>query len=199
MEQAFEWEIISYNYYPYYWGSRNDWGTMYQSENIDPLFRSFLRSGMARVVVTVRPGFEDAVQYYMVTGKIWNGGEVPVIGDPLYLSIVDELKETEGEVYGKAWITRVPTPLTILQAESIGLKVEHALPFTQEDPKDFEDPKALITESNFEKNDATMQAPDGKMVGSMEINNDYIQLTTKDDPKQVVAQLSLDDLKEALQ
>ncbi|EQB93071.1 hypothetical protein [Elizabethkingia anophelis] len=199
MEQAFEWEIISYNYYPYYWGSRNDWGTMYQSENIDPLFRSFLRSGMARVVVTVRPGFEDAVQYYMVTGKIWNGGEVPVIGDPLYLSIVDELKETEGEVYGKAWITRVPTPLTILQAESIGLKVEHALPFTQEDPKDFEDPKALITESNFEKNDATMQAPESKMVGSMEINNDYIQLTTKDDPKQIVAQLSLDDLKEALQ
>ena len=91
------------------------------------------------------------------------------------------------------------TPLTILQAESIGLKVEHALPFTQEDPKDFEDPKALITESNFEKNDATMQAPESKIVGSMEINNDYIQLTTKDDPKQVVAQLSLDDLKEALQ
>ncbi|OPC01943.1 hypothetical protein BAS10_18545 [Elizabethkingia meningoseptica] len=199
MEQAFEWEIISYNYYPYYWGDRNDWGTMYQSENIDPLFRSFLRSGMARVVVTVRPGFEDAVQYYMVTGKIWNGGEVPVIGDPLYLSIVDELKETEGETYGKAWITRIPTPLTILQAESIGLKVEHALPFTQENPEDFEDPKALVTESNFEKNNATMQAPDSKAVGNMEINNDYLQLTTADNPKQVVAQLSLDDLKEALQ
>lgn len=44
-----------------------------------------------------------------------------------------------------------------------------------------------------------MQAPESKMVGNMEINNDYIQLTTKDDPKQVVAQLSLDDLKEALQ
>ncbi|MCL1667215.1 hypothetical protein M2T82_03975 [Elizabethkingia ursingii] len=199
MEQAFEWDIISYNYYPYYWGDRKDWGKMYQSEDIDPLFRSFLRSGMARVVVTVRPGFEDAVQYYMVTGKIWNGGEVPVIGDPLYLSIVDELKETEGEKYGKAWITRIPTSLTILQADSIGLKVEHALPFTQEDPKDFEDPKALITESNFEKNDATMQAPDSKAVGSMEINNDYLQLTTNGDPKQVVAQLPITDLKKALQ
>ncbi|MDX8569638.1 hypothetical protein OZ668_16690 [Elizabethkingia sp. HX XZB] len=199
MEQAFEWDIISYSYYPYYWGDRRDWESMYRSENIDPLFNSFLRSGMARVVVTVRPGFEDAVQFYMSTGKIWSGGEVPVIGDPLYLSIVDEMREPMGEKYGKAWITRIPTPLTILQAESIGLKVEHALPFTQEDPKDFEDPKALITESNFEKNDATMQAPESKMVGSMEINNDYLQLTTKDDPKQVVAQLSLDDLKEALQ
>ena len=31
---------------------------------------------MARVVVTVKPGFEDAVNFYMSTGKIWNGGEV---------------------------------------------------------------------------------------------------------------------------
>ncbi|PUB28105.1 hypothetical protein C8J95_10849 [Elizabethkingia sp. YR214] len=199
MEQAFEWDIMSYNFYPYFWGNKADWKTLYQSESIDPLFRSFLQSGMARVVATVRPGFEDAVQFYMSTGKIWSGGEVPVIGDPLYLSIVNEMREPMGEKYGKAWITRIPTSLTILQAESIGLKVEHALPFTQEDSKDFEDPKALITESNFEKNDATMQAPDSKMVGNMEINNDYIQLTTKDDPKQVVAQLSLDNLKEALQ
>ena len=48
---------------------------------------------MARVGATVRPGFEDAVQFYMSTGKIWSGGEVPVIGDPLYLSIVDEMRE----------------------------------------------------------------------------------------------------------
>ena len=153
MEQAFEWEIISYNYYPYYWGSRNDWGTMYQSENIDPLFRSFLRSGMARVVVTVRPGFEDAVQYYMVTGKIWNGGEVPVIGDPLYVSIVDELKEPQGEKYGKAWITRVPTTLTILQAKTVGLEVEDALPRTIEIPEEFEVPADIVTESDFQLKD----------------------------------------------
>ncbi|MCL1675937.1 hypothetical protein [Elizabethkingia meningoseptica] len=199
MEQAFEWDIMSYNFYPYFWGNKADWQSLYQSESIDPLFRSFLQSGMARVVATVRPGFEDAVQFYMATGKIWSGGEVPVIGDPLYLSIVDEMRETPGDKYGKAWITRIPTALTILQAESIGLKVEHALPFTQENPEDFEDPKALVTESNFEKNNAAMQSPDSKTVGNMEINNDYLQLTTKDDPKQVVAQLSLDDLKEALQ
>jgi len=140
---------MSYNYYPYYWGKREDWDDMYQQENIDPLFRSFLRSGMARVVVTVRPGFEDAVQFYMATGRLWNGGEVPVIGDPMYLSIVDELKETKGEAQGKAWLTRLPTSLTILQAESIGLKVASALPFTKEDPEDFENPEQVITVSNF--------------------------------------------------
>jgi hypothetical protein len=155
MEQAFEWENLSYYLYPYYWGNKQNWVELYQSENTDPLFRAFLQSGMARVVATVRPGFEDVVQFYLSTGKIWNGGEVPVIGDELYLSIVDEMKEPKGKKEGKAWLTRLPTTLNILQAESIGLKVAHALPFTTENPDDFEVPSEVITEEkfNFEKNE----------------------------------------------
>lgn len=155
MEQAFEWDNISYNLYPYYWGNNQNWLNLYQAENTDPLFRSFLQSGMARVIVTVRPGFENAVQFYLATGKIWNGGEVPVIGDELYLSIVDEMKEPIGLKQGKAWLTRLPTTLNILQAESIGLKVAHALPFTTENPDDFEVPSEVITEDrfNFETNE----------------------------------------------
>ncbi len=144
MEQAFEWEIMSYNLYPYYWGNRSDWTSLYQySDTIDPLFRNFMQAGMARVVVTVRPGFEEAVRFYMQTGQIWNGGEVPVIEDELYLSIVDELREPKGEKRGKAWPTRVPTALTILQAQSIGLNVAKALPFNDEALDDFEDPSAV--------------------------------------------------------
>lgn len=158
MEQAFEWENLSYYLYPYYWGSKQNWENLYQAENTDPLFGAFLQSGMARVIATVRPGFEDAVQFYLATGKIWNGGEVPVIGDELYLSIVDEMKEPKGVKQGKAWITRLPTTLNILQAESIGLKVAHALPFTNENPDDFEVPGEVITEDkfNFEKNDSIL-------------------------------------------
>lgn len=156
MEQAFEWENLSYYLYPYYWANKTEWTNLYQAEDVDPLFRAFLQSGMARVVVTVRPGFEDAVQFYMATGKIWNGGEVPVIGDPLYLSIVDEMKEPKGVKQGKAWITRLPTPLNILQAESIGLKVQHALPFTVEDPNEFEVPGDVITDSNFVKDESLL-------------------------------------------
>ncbi|MPS64076.1 MAG: hypothetical protein DI622_00915 [Chryseobacterium sp.] len=155
MEQAFEWDNLSYYLYPYYWGNKQNWTDLYQAENTDPLFRAFLQSGMARVIVTVRPGFEDVVQFYLATGKIWNGGEVPVIGDELYLSIVDEMKQPKGEKQGKAWLTRLPTTLNILQAESIGLKVAHALPFTTENPDDFEVPSEVITEEkfNFEKNE----------------------------------------------
>ncbi|WP_228409943.1 hypothetical protein [Chryseobacterium viscerum] len=155
MEQAFEWENLSYYLYPYYWGSKQNWSDLYKAENTDPVFKAFLQSGMARVVATVRPGFEAAVQFYLGTGKIWNGGEVPVIGDDLYLSIVDEMKQPKGKKHGKAWITRLPTTLNILQAESIGLKVAHALPFTIENPADFEVPSDVITEDrfNFESND----------------------------------------------
>ena len=154
MEQAFEWDIMSYNFYPYYWGAKEDWTSLYRSESIDPLFRSFLQSGMARVVVTVKPGFEDAVQFYMSTGKIWSGGEVPVIGDPMYLSIVDEMRQPVGEKVGKFWMTRIPTSLNILQAESIGLKVEQALPFTEENAEDCENPDLIVKKENLEfKND----------------------------------------------
>lgn len=174
MEQAFEWENLSYYLYPYYWGNKQNWEQLYQSENTDPLFRNFLQSGMARVVATVRPGFEDVVQFYLATGKIWNGGEVPVIGDELYLSIVDEMKQPKGEKQGKAWLTRLPTTLNILQAESIGLKVAHALPFTTENPDDFEVPSEVITEEkfNFEKNDSLL----GNQTGEEEkiITGDWV-------------------------
>ncbi|NJM78673.1 MAG: hypothetical protein HC854_01835 [Flavobacterium sp.] len=113
MEQAFEWEIMDYTFYPYYWANRAKWQEMYVSDSTDPLFRSFLQSGMARVIVTIRPGFENAVQFFLETGLIWNGGEVPVIGDPLYMSITEEMKAPLGKPQGKYWITKLPTTLTI--------------------------------------------------------------------------------------
>lgn len=153
LEQAFEWTIMDYTFYPYYWADRDEWQTMYLSESTDPLFRSFLQAGMARVVVTVNPGFEDAVQFFMATGKVWNGGEVPVIGDPMYMSIVDEMREPLGKKQGKAWITTLPTSLTILQEDSLGLKTPTVLPFTEENPEEFEVPSDVVTDnSDFQPN-----------------------------------------------
>jgi hypothetical protein len=126
MEQAFEWNIMSYNFYPYYWGNENDWSKLYQFETNDPLFRNFMQAGMARVVVTVKPGFEDAIMHYMTTGQIWNGGQTPILGDSLYLSIVDELKEQEYTV-PETWKTVVPTNLIGLQRKGVSV-AEDGLP-----------------------------------------------------------------------
>lgn len=134
-EQAFEWGLMSYNFYPFYWADKNNWATLYNTtETDDPIFRAFLQSGMARVIVTARPGFEEAVNWYMATGQIWNGGQVPTMDDPLFISIVEELRQPEGEVE-ETWETRVPTSLTVIQAGSIGLNVE-GLP-CDDDCKDF--------------------------------------------------------------
>lgn len=123
IEQSFEWNLMSYNFYPYYWGYDGDWSSLYQHETNDPLFRSFMQAGMARVVVTVKPGFEEAVMHYMTTGQIWNGGQTPILGDPLFLSIVDELKEQEYTVE-ETWKTVVPTHLIALQKSGVSVDEE---------------------------------------------------------------------------
>ncbi|KAF2519500.1 hypothetical protein E0W68_03905 [Flavobacterium salilacus subsp. salilacus] len=158
LEQAFEWDIISYNFYPYFWGKRDNWAKMYQfDKSDDPLFRSFMQAGMARVVVTIRPGFEEAAALYLTTGFIWNGGTVPTIGDPLYLDLVAEVtREEPPKKEGKAWITRLPTTLTILQADSIGLKVEKALPCNCGEEDEFEEGTVIPCNSNFEITNAQL-------------------------------------------
>ncbi len=152
MEQAFEWDIMSYYFYPYYWGDRKKWSDMYQFDDNDPTFRAFMQSGMARVIVTVRPGFEEAVRHFLATGQIWNGGEVPVIDDPLFLSIVDEMRAAVGKKQGEPWREKIPTSLTILQADSIGLKVEKALPCHCEPGVKFDDQLGEMCGTNFELN-----------------------------------------------
>lgn len=123
LEQAFEWDIMSYKFYPFYWAEKSKWVEYYTTECDDPLFKSFLQSGMARVIVTVRPGFEAAVNWFLETGEVWNGEEAPTIDDPLFKDIVDELEVVDG-VVEDTWQSRVPTSLTVIQAGSIGLDVQ---------------------------------------------------------------------------
>lgn len=128
LEQAFEWDLMSYHFYPFYWANKEKWAELYNpNEANDPIFRAFLQSGMARVILTVRPGFEEAVNWFMATGQVWNGGQVPAVDDPLFVSIIKELQTQEGEVE-ETWESRVPTSLTIIQAGSMGLNVVNALP-----------------------------------------------------------------------
>ncbi len=119
-EQAFDWEIMAYQLYPYYYSNKDNWKDLIQEqEEADPIFQAFLQSGMARMVAPVRPGFETAVNWYMSTGEIWNGqGLVTDINDELYLSVADEMLDPVGQPVGEPWETRVPTSLTLVQAKS---------------------------------------------------------------------------------
>jgi hypothetical protein len=90
-----------YVFYPYFWGKKDDWVTVSQLADTDPLFAQFLRAGAARVQVPVRVGFHDAMLTYLSTGELW-AGEGSLVNsdngdaDPLQLSIVAELKSQTG-------------------------------------------------------------------------------------------------------
>lgn len=117
-EPALKWSIMSYKFHPFFWGHKKEWTGTYDLESNDTTFKAFLQAGMARAVVTVRSGFEEAVMLYMSTGQIWNGGEVPTLEDHLYLSIVEELKEPEYTIEEK-WTSRVPSTLTLVQKDTV--------------------------------------------------------------------------------
>ena len=119
-EQAFEWEHITYFYYPYFWGWKDSWHKHMLLDDVDPQFADFLRAGAARVVIPVRPGFEAAIIHYLETGEIWNGGPPPDISSSLYLPIVKEIQEATGapgnEVpIGDPWLVHLPTTLVRLR------------------------------------------------------------------------------------
>jgi hypothetical protein len=121
-EQAFEWNQMTYLFYPYFWGRRPNWPDTLVLEDADPLFTQFLQAGAARVQIPVRPAYNDAVLHYLASDppEIWNGGSVPVPDDPLYVSIAQSIQEATGAPVagipvGEPWIVRVPTTLVALQ------------------------------------------------------------------------------------
>ena len=100
-EQAFDWDIMSYVFHPYYWADECQWAELLQEESPDRLFQAFLQSGIAKVVVPVKCEMSLAVVYYMETGDIESASElVPEDLEDLYPSIADELKDChEGNSY----------------------------------------------------------------------------------------------------
>lgn len=90
LQQAFEWENLTYALYPYFYGRPAQWSVKVFYRDADPRFAEFLRAGAARVQIPVRPGFEAAVDHYMMTGIPWHGRDEPTIGDDNFLSLFEE-------------------------------------------------------------------------------------------------------------
>jgi hypothetical protein len=117
-EQSIEWDNMTYLLYPYFWSPKPNWTVIKQLNDSDPKYTDFLQAGYARVVVPVHPKFTEALLHYLNTGDIWLGEDLPAINDELYLSIVDEIKESEsnsdGIPQGDKWETHIPTNMVML-------------------------------------------------------------------------------------
>ncbi len=127
-ENAFEWTNMTYIFYPYFWGKKDDWVTISQISDNDPLYTRFLQAGAARVQVPVRPGFETSLLHYLEIGEIWYGEGTLVnaedgVADPLHLSVLAELKEQLGnqniEGKGRLTVQKDVTKVTGIETEFI--------------------------------------------------------------------------------
>ena len=124
LEQAFEWNNLAYLFYPYFWGAAPRWIEMMNRFDAgDPFYTAFLQAGSSRVLLAATPGYEDAVLHYLATGVPWEGGPSPVIDDPLFLPLHEEIRRqqqagTDGEPEGEPWPFILPTSLVYLQDSS---------------------------------------------------------------------------------
>jgi hypothetical protein len=88
IHNAVEWENVIFFPYPYFWDATTRWPFKQFLVHPDLEHRSFLRSGCARVVLTVRPGFEESFAALMETGSI----QVVLGRDHPYVSIGQEIR-----------------------------------------------------------------------------------------------------------
>ncbi len=87
LHQAVEWENVLFFLYPYFWSHRSRWDFKKYLDHPDPFHRAFLKAGSARVVLTVRPGFERAFAEFVENGGT---GELP--NEHPYVRIAEEME-----------------------------------------------------------------------------------------------------------
>ncbi len=88
INEAIEWENVLYFLYSYYWDVPESWDFIRQIQHPDATRQAFLRSGSARVVLTVRKGWETAWVSFVELGGF---GQTLLPNHP-YMSIATEIE-----------------------------------------------------------------------------------------------------------
>ena len=96
IQQAIEWENVNWILYPYFWTVPERWDFKQSLEHPDFYHRAFLRAGCTRVILTVRPGFEEAFVRFMETGGKIDG---EIDEDHPYLTLAQEIKANSKTTY----------------------------------------------------------------------------------------------------
>jgi hypothetical protein len=130
LEQAFEWQQIAYVFYPYFWAAEKEWlKLMNRLDYTDNNMTAFLKAGSVRVLIAATPGYNDAVMHFLATREPWEGGSLPVIGDPLFIPVYEEIRKQQDDLQnatpeGEAWEFEVPTSLIYLHDSSSPLPTD---------------------------------------------------------------------------
>jgi hypothetical protein len=95
INEAIEWENVLYFMFPYFWDVPTAWDFVRNLRHSDPTRQSFMRAGSARVVLTVRPGYEQAWTAFVEKGEF---GKLLPPGHP-YLTIAQEIQDFNNTNY----------------------------------------------------------------------------------------------------
>jgi hypothetical protein len=93
INEAIEWENVVSFLYSYFWDLPDSWDFIRQIKGPDATRQAFLRAGSARVVLTIRKGWEDRWVRFVDTGD--PGG----ITDSPYLTIAQEIAAYDDRNY----------------------------------------------------------------------------------------------------
>jgi hypothetical protein len=88
IHNAIEWENVIFFSYPYFWDRLENWEFKRFLMHPDSIHRDFLRAGCTRVVLPVRPGFEESFAMLMETG---DATAPPDVSFP-YVTIGEEIR-----------------------------------------------------------------------------------------------------------
>ncbi len=105
-EQSFEWHNMIYNFYPYFWGRKENWVKQQHINDVDFQFEQFLKAGYAKVEVPIRRGFEKEVfEKIQIAQMGKNGTDISVLTEGQesenYLAVIDEILDSLGHEYGE--------------------------------------------------------------------------------------------------
>jgi hypothetical protein len=139
LEQAFEWHNIAYIFYPYFWAKESKWiELMNRLDYTDNNMTAFLKAGSVRILVAATPAYNEAVMHFLATREPWEGGPLPVIGDPLFIPIHEEIRKQQDDLQnatpeGIPWEFELPTSLIYLQDSSSPIPTDLAAPIPPPD------------------------------------------------------------------
>ncbi|MEO8153647.1 MAG: hypothetical protein ABI605_11300 [Rhizobacter sp.] len=97
INQAIEWENVVTFLYSYFWDVPDSWTFVRELRHNDSTRQAFLRAGSARVVLTVRKGWEARWMRFTQDGTIDAPGDMPATGP--YLSIAQEIAAYDDRNY----------------------------------------------------------------------------------------------------
>lgn len=95
LHQAIEWENVIYLLYPYFWTDNTRWDLKQSLFHNEYVHRSFLRAGAARVVLTIRPGYEKSFLSFMETLDV----DTLLPDNHPYVTVAEEMRNMANESY----------------------------------------------------------------------------------------------------